>query len=214
MLSEKPNSQWLHVYSVLKLIIVVAHRLKECGSQSYDLCHSERGEQVQTHVYIYFQCLNLYWEQEKMAEIPMLSQSHTRHYTLPRLLSTSLSFTSLYPTLPHSDSPIGLSTASLPPQGQSTSLQHSTFSPFHCNNPKFAAGSSLTLALMAHPIRGMCPSLCTCASQASAAVQAHCLSHRHIFPPLSKALECVHCTFIAGAGFNIHLVFLAFVGNL
>lgn len=142
------------------------------------------------------------------------SQSHTQHCTLPRLRSTSLSFTSLYPTLPHSDSPIGLSTASLPPQGQSTSLYHSTFSPFHCNNPKFAAGSSLTLALMAHPIRGMCPSLCTCASQASAAVQAHCLSHRHIFPPLSKALECVHCTFIAGAGFNIHLVFLAFGGNL
>lgn len=152
-------------------------------------------------------------------------------YNLPKvthnitfLHSTSLNFTSMLPTLLHPDSLNGLSTASLPPWGQSTPLCPSTFSPFHCSNPMFAAGKALIFALMADPVRGtakpahLChPKSCSCAGTLHA-TQADLLSHWHIFPLLSKALECVHCTFIAGssngAGFDIHLAFFTFVGNL
>lgn len=59
---------------------------------------------------------------------------------------------------------------------------------------------------------------CACASQTDRAVQPHCLSHTHIFPPPSKTLDYVHCAFRAGpnsTGFNIQLVkvFVAFVEN-
>lgn len=59
---------------------------------------------------------------------------------------------------------------------------------------------------------------CACASQTDRAVQPHCLSHTHSFPPPSKTLDYVHCAFRRGpnsTGFNIHLVkvFIAFVGN-
>lgn len=151
-----------------------------------------------------------------MAEIPLLfPKSHT---TLVSYTQTpQISAASIQPSLTQALN--GLSTASLPPWGQSIPLYHSIFSSFHCNNPNFAAGRSLAFALMAHPIRSTAQACAPVpAKPAAAAVQAHCLSHRHIFPLLSMALECVHCTFIAGpnngAGFNIHLVFLAFVVTL
>lgn len=139
-------------------------------------------------------------------------------YDLPKvthnitcLHSTSLNFISLYPTLPHPDSLNGLSTASLPPWGQSIPLYPFTFLPSTATTPCLLLEGPWYLHWW-HILQGALPKPVHPCQPNSWAVQAHCLPHRHIFPLLSKALQSVHCTFIArpnnGAGFNI-LVFLA-----
>lgn len=176
-----------------------------------------RGEWIGSSPCLFIsQCLNLCWEQEKMSEIPMVfPKSHTTLLFLACTQPPWISLASILPSLTQihlmaSPQPPLLPGVSQYPYIPLLSLPSTATTPnlllegpwhLHCWHILWGA--------LPKPVHLCQPNSWSCAGSLPVTL--------HIFPLLSKALECVHCIFISGpngAGFSIHLGFPVFVGNL